>query len=125
MKDFIRKTFGGLKKDYLVRQYFFSILIGGFMLFTFSHSFTEIPRFDQLFLVVVNTAFYPYARWLYETLVGFIFGRTFIVVEGIFFLLAKLATMFICWFLAFIITPIVFLGLWLYFTIQEKNNKTQ
>ncbi|ABE53889.1 conserved hypothetical protein [Shewanella denitrificans OS217] len=68
-------------------------------------------------LLIANTLLYPYSRFVYENVVGFILGRQVFFVNAIFMLVVKLFTMALCWCLAIFIAPIGLL--YLYF----RNSK--
>ncbi|ROZ71270.1 hypothetical protein [Ramlibacter sp. WS9] len=53
-----------------------------------------------------ESASYPYARFLYESIVDFILGRSVFYVNAGVLLLFKLLTMYLCWFGAMPVAPI-------------------
>lgn len=110
MQTIIRKTFGGLSREYYFRQLFFGCLIAGVM-FWFKTA-TYLPTLPLVVGILVNTMLYPYARFVWESIVGFIVGQNMFFFPAIILLGAKLVTMFVCWQMAILIAP---LGLgWLY-----------
>lgn len=118
MNSFFSKTFGGLTKAYYLRQLFFgSLFLLGFSLFL--GSMKGGPPFAVLFVfLLINTLLYPYARFVYESVVGFILGDNVFVVSGMLMLITKYLTMGMCWAAAIFIAP---LGLgYLYFRNSAK-----
>jgi len=64
-------------------------------------------------LLAVNSLLYPYARFVYEGIVGFIMGDNVFVVNAFLMLFTKLITMSICWCMAIFIAPIGLLYLFI------------
>lgn len=119
MHPVIQKTFGGLEPRYYYRHLFFGLLMAIFsMVVTYSNTPMSKPGavIALVFFTVIvslNTFLYPYARFVYESVVGFIVGDTMIFGNLFFMLAIKVATMILCWGLAIFIAP---LGLiYLYF----------
>lgn len=119
MHPVIQKTFGGLSPQYYFRQLFFGLLISSFVFVMALRGKQGIP-FVMLFIVVVNTFLYPYSRFVYESVVGFIIGNNVFFVNAIFMLITKCFTMIMCWSFALFIAPV---GLaYLYFHNNKTNN---
>lgn len=57
-------------------------------------------------VTAINTLLYPYARFVYESVVGFIMGGNVFFVNAFFMLFVKLMTMALCWAGAIFIAPI-------------------
>lgn len=111
MHPVIRKTFGGLSASYYVRNLLFALIFPIFVILVTSRSPQPMPIGMMAFLVVC-TLLYPYARFVYESVIGFVMGNNGFFVNAIFMLFVKLFTMAMCWALAIVIAPI---GLaWLY-----------
>ncbi len=96
MNSFFNKTFGGLTNFYYFRQLFFgSLFLIGFSLFL--GSMKGEPPFAGVFtLLLINTLIYPYARFVYESVVGFILGDNVFLVNGLLMLITKYITMGVC-----------------------------
>jgi hypothetical protein len=77
--------------------------------------------FANTSLAVVSTLLYPYARFVYESVVGFIMGENVFFVNALLMLGAKIITMFVCWFLAIFIAPLGLLYLYWYHSRQPSN----
>jgi hypothetical protein len=113
MKKIFSKTFLGLSKRFLIRQYFFSILIA---IIFFQVQKLHDAIHDGLYgmLVGINTLLYPYSRFVYEGLMDFLIGNNEFTISGIIFLFFKLITITLCWIFAIIIAPIGLLFLYYY-----------
>jgi len=124
MNPIVQKTLGGLTKQYYFRQFFFGCLFLAFFVFiSFSASneaSTAGIALSTWVWFVINTILYPYSRFVYETIVGFIMGEN--VLFGSIFLVmgVKLFTMLLCWFCAIFIAPIGLIYLYFHHTKQEK-----
>lgn len=115
MRDFLSKTLGGLDRSYFLRHLFFGLLITG--LISWSLYSSDPSKWEIIFLFVVCGLLYPYSRFVYESIINFIFGDNVFIVNAFFMLWVKLITMFLCWALSVFIAPIGLI--WLYF----YNNK--
>lgn len=116
MHPVIQKTFGGLTPSYYGRQLFFGcIFLVVFLLATANAGSTP---FGSWLWAFASTFLYPYSRFAYEGVVGFVVGRNLFIVPAVLFVAFKIATMLMCWFLAMVIAP---LGLaYLYFRHSGK-----
>ena len=112
MHPILVKTFGGLSRQYYFRQFFFGLIFPCMMIFAAVNSGHSIPV-SGLSFAIVSTIFYPYSRFVYESVVGFIMGNNVFFVNAFFMLFVKFMTMALCWTMAIVIAP---LGLaYLYF----------
>ena len=118
----IRKTFGGLKWSYLIKQYIFSAILFclTYMLFTIGER--EIGLYELSYFIV-NALLYPYSRWIYEFCVEFITGGNIFIFPMVIFLFAKFFTMYLCWVFAIFVAPIGLIALYIYQTKQEKDTE--
>lgn len=104
MPTWMQKTFGGLSPQYFFRQLFFGGLITAFVIsMTLRTPSTGIGIY---FLVAINTVLYPYSRFVYESIVGFVMGQNVFYLNAIVMLIAKLFTMVLCWSFSIFIAPI-------------------
>ncbi len=120
LKSVLQKTIGGLDKAYYFRHFFFGLVITGILL---APMFLNEKAKTDIALIVVCTIclfLYPFSRFVYESIMDFIFGSNFFLVDGIFFLLMKLITMSLCFVFAPFISVIGFIYLYYYHT----KNKT-
>lgn len=102
-KVFIQKTFGGLNKNYLIRQYLFGLIILIFSIVTYPVSSKNYSFYLFFFIA---WALYPYARFVYESIVNYILGDNIIFSNIILFLFVKIITMFLCFAFSIFIAPI-------------------
>ncbi len=105
MKEFLRCTFGGLKTSYLIRQYIFGVLIAAFY-FNAATSNGQVLSLGTMAMFAINTLLYPYSRFVYESIVGFVLGENTFYVNAILMLIVKAITMVICWGAAIFIAPL-------------------
>ena len=119
MHPIILKTLGGLSRQYYLRQFFFGLLISGFVIFMLSHSPHPLPV-KTIILLIINSLLYPYSRFVYESIVNFIMGDSVFIVNAVLMLFIKLMTMAICWCAAILIAPV---GLaYLYYHHSKADN---
>ena len=105
MHPVIQKTLGGLSAQYYFRQLFFGLVIGVFIFIMSMQGGHSMP-IGILLITVVSTLLYPYSRFVYESIVSFIMGENIFIVNAIFMLAFKFATMALCWAFAIIVAPI-------------------
>ncbi|WP_338107341.1 hypothetical protein [Pseudomonas psychrophila] len=55
---------------------------------------------------IVCTVLYPYSRFVYESVVGYIMGDNVFFVNAILMLMVKVFTMAMCWSLAIFVAPV-------------------
>ena len=123
MPNFIKKTFGGLKTSYLIRQYLFglifaipllSIVIGGFK---YPESIYAIIYIPILWIL------YPYSRFVYESVASYIMGDNIIITDTSIFFVVKLMTMGMCFVFSIFIAPFWLLYLYFQMSKLEKQSK--
>ncbi len=97
------KTFGRLS----TRHYFRQLAFGAIFLIPFLYVATHEDSFpfNLILIFVVNTFLYPYARFVYESIAGFILGDNLFIMNMKFLIIFKLITMALCWSMAIIIAP--------------------
>jgi len=105
MKEFIRKTFGGLNVQYYIRQILFGGIFAAIVIYSMLNNSGSI-ELGMIAFAIINTILYPYSRFVYESIVGFILGDNVFFVNAIFMLFAKIFTMVLCWSFAIFIAPI-------------------
>ena len=105
MHPVIQKTLGGLSLQYYFRQFFFGLMVAAFIFFMSTQGGRSMP-IDMLLITVVSTLLYPYSRFVYESIVGFIMGENVFFVNAIFMLISKFVTMAMCWTFAIFVAPI-------------------
>lgn len=123
MANFLKKTFGGLERSYLFRQYLFGFVFVILILMPISQlklSDTIVPTTIALIL----WGFYPYSRFVYESIIEFIIGDNIIISNIFLFLFLKIMTMGICFFFSVFIAPFGLLYLYFYHSRLEKQSKS-
>lgn len=60
----------------------------------------------MVLFTIVSTILYPYSRFVYESIVGFVMGDNVFYVNAIFMFVTKILTMAMCWVFAIVIAPI-------------------
>lgn len=105
MKEIFFKTFGGLSLKYYVRHFIFGLFISTLLYYALSSTSQGLKVFDY-FMIATSTILYPYSRFVYESLVGYIMGENVFFVNAIMLLVVKLVTMIVCWSFALFIAPI-------------------
>lgn len=105
MHPVIARTFGGLSPQYYFRQFIFGLIFPALMTFVLSRSTHAIPLV-MIGLLAINTLLYPYSRFVYEGVVGFIMGQNVFWVNAFVLLFVKVMTMALCWLFAIFIAPV-------------------
>jgi hypothetical protein len=105
MHTVLEKTFGGLSSRYLFRQYMFGLAVAGFVYAMASHRNNSIGLAATMVLLL-NTALYPYARFVYESVVEFVMGDNVLFASIGLVLAVKIVTIMVCWCFAVMIAPI-------------------
>lgn len=75
---------------------------------------------SAMILFVVSTLLYPYSRFVYEKIVGFVMGDNIFFSSALIIMGVKLFTMLLCWIFAVFIAPVGLLYLYFHHTKQEK-----
>jgi len=114
MHPVLAKTLGGLSRAYYFRQFVFGMAVCAFVLAMaskFGEDWGRVPL-SMLTFYVVCAGLYPYARFVYDSVVDFIMGNTVIAMPLPVMLMVKLFGMLLCFVAAPVIAPV---GLaWLY-----------
>lgn len=114
MHPVLARSFGGLPPGYYVRQLLFGLFFPVFLFLSSTHgkAVLALPLHLQVILAL-DTLLYPYSRFVYESVTGYIVGNTVLVFPAILYGSVKLLTMLFCWGFAFFVAPV---GLvWLYY----------
>jgi hypothetical protein len=121
MHPVLRKTFGGLSAQYYIRNFLFGLIFPVLIYTALTQSKTGGFALGTLLFCVVSSLLYPYARFVYESIMGYIFGNNVFFVNAIMMLTVKLFTMAMCWSMAIFIAPV---GLaYLYFHHSRAVNQ--
>jgi len=122
MHPILAKTVGGLSPAYYFRQLVFGValcviaLLPGFL---GSKEGITIPAVVLAFALLC-TALYPYSRFVYEGIVGFIMGSNVIAMPLPVMLIWKLLTMVLCWAAAIFIAPVGLAYLYWHHSRQQR-----
>jgi len=118
----IQKTFGGLTKAYYLREFLFGLIFTGFIVFLQIQHPKPLSEAVPLFaLVLVHTFLYPYARYVYQSVIDFILGDNIFITAALPALAFKFIMMTICWAFAIFIAPLGLIYLYFYHTKEEKK----
>ena len=115
--DRLKNMFQSLNRDWLIRHYLFGFAFYVFFVFT---SVSQVGRFDAKLLIFLPCALlYPFAMFVYESLVDFIVGDNVFFISGLLMLAWKVVRFFIIWLLA---VPIGLIGfIYLYFVYGRQS----
>lgn len=119
MHPVLAKTFGGLSPQYYIRQFLFGLAFPAFIIFMVSRGSSPI-QFGMIALLVVNTLLYPYSRFVYESVIGYIMGQNTFFLNAFVMLFAKAITMLLCWAFAIFIAPIGLVYLYFHHSRAER-----
>jgi len=61
---------------------------------------------NMMFFIVVSSLLYPYSRFVYESIVGFLMGENVFVAHIVLMLIFKFVTMMVCWVFAIFVAPV-------------------
>ncbi|TVT44434.1 MAG: hypothetical protein FHP94_20435 [Denitromonas halophila] len=119
MRQMLQKTFGGLTGQYYCRQLVFGLLVAGFVVFMSMQGGRSMPATVMLY-IVISTLLYPYARFVYESVIRFIMGDNVFFINTIFMLVTKFFTMSLCWAFALFVAPIGLVYLYFHHSKSEQ-----
>lgn len=112
----LKQMFRSLDRDWLVRHYLFAFAFYAFFVFT---SISQTGKFEtKLLFFLLCALLYPFAMFVYESLVDFIVGDNVFFISGLLMLAWKIFRFIIIWFLA---VPIGLIGfIYLYFVCGRQ-----
>lgn len=119
MASLFWKTLGGLSAAYYFRHFFFGLMFPLITYFGLHDNLYPAPLIATYIFVAVNTLLYPYARFVYESVVHFVLGDSAFYINAGVHLLWKFVTMSCCWFLAMAIAPVGLLYLYIVHSRSE------
>lgn len=120
MHPIIQKTLGGLSKQYFFRNFLFGLVMAVWISFMSTAGWERQMPFPVALFTVLSTLLYPYSRFVYESVVGFILGENFFFVNPVFMLITKIITMAFCFSLAIFIAPVGLIYLYFYHSHAER-----
>ena len=118
MNHFFQKTFGGLSAAYYFRHFLFGLIIYAFFLFVL----WDRVEIRMIVFFTLCQFLYPYSRFVYESIIDYIFGDNIIIANTGLVLLVKFFTIALCWGWSILIAPLGLAYLYYYHTKQEKQN---
>lgn len=121
---FLSKTVGGLDKSYYFRHLVFGVALSALFLFIQSKSNQGI-ELGLISVLIINALLYPYARFVYESIIEFITGGHVFIFSGVMLLvmfMVKFLTMIMCWGFSIFIAPIGLLYLFCYHTKSSQKS---
>jgi len=105
MRSLFAKTFGGLSGPAYLRHFLFGAVLG-VLLIALALSGNHKPNYGFIVFALINTVLYPYSRFVYESVVGYIVGNNQFYWEAKAFLWAKCCTILLCFMFAIFVAPI-------------------
>lgn len=111
------KSFGGFSLQSYIRHFLFGLIFPAIFYWAWSH--TNSPAsIPAILFIALSSLLYPYSRFVYEGIVGYILGENVFFVNALMMLIAKYITMAMCWAFAIFIAPVGLL--YLYFTANKR-----
>ncbi|MBB1554097.1 hypothetical protein HG442_001655 [Candidatus Gracilibacteria bacterium] len=120
-KAIFEKTFGGLSREYYFREFIFGLIFVVLFFYPYYAKGMTIPPIGVILTAILSQILYPYSRFVYHSVMDFIFGNNMFVVNAFLMLILKFLMMMICWFFAIFIAPIGLLYLYYHHTKEEKK----
>ena len=120
-KAIFEKTFGGLSREYYFREFIFGLIFVILFFYPYYVKGMTIPPIGVFLTAILSQILYPYSRFVYHSVMDFIFGNNMFVVNAFLMLILKFLMMMICWFFAIFIAPIGLLYLYYHHTKEEKK----
>lgn len=120
-KAIFEKTFGGLSREYYFREFIFGLIFVVLFFYPYYAKGMTIPLIGVILTAILSQILYPYSRFVYHSVMDFIFGNNMFVVNAFLMLILKFLMMMICWFFAIFIAPIGLLYLYYHHTKEEKK----
>ncbi len=123
----ISKVVGGLSKQYYIRQFLFGCIFAVLFIYLAVHTYSSNINSSTLQLVIsilfaiVYTLLYPYSRFVYESVVGYIMGDNVFFLNIFILMIFKFITMLLCWTFSIFIAPVGMLYLYYYHTKKERE----
>jgi hypothetical protein len=107
MHSFFAKSFGGLNATYYVRQFLFGAAFAALIFWVVGSSPAGLSAKPGLIVyAVINTLLYPYSRFVYESIIGYVMGDNVFFVSAPLMLIVKAMTMSMCWTMAIFVAPV-------------------
>ena len=127
----LQKTFGGLDKAYYFRNLFFALILAGIFVAIQYSGYEMLAKRNvatgveanaanivMYIYIAISALLYPYARFVYESIVNFIMGDNVFFINAFVLLAWKFMIMMMLLLFAIFIAPVGLLYLWYY---HNKN----
>ncbi|MDR2212258.1 MAG: hypothetical protein LBE21_01335 [Pseudomonadales bacterium] len=122
MSSVFTKTLGGLSPRYYLRQFAFGLMLSALLIYLLRRGPEPLSLDLSIYaLIGMNTLLYPYARYVYDSIVKFILGNNVLFLNAVVMLIAKFFTMLLCWFFAIFIAPLGLVYLYLHHGRREEE----
>ncbi|TDU18081.1 hypothetical protein C8E00_1149 [Chromohalobacter marismortui] len=122
MPPILTDTFGGLSRHYYLRQLAFGGGLSALVYFAATQGGGDSVPLAVIPLLALNALLYPYSRFVYEQIIGFVMGDNVFYIPLIIMLPVKLFTIVMCWGWAIFIAPVGLL--YLYFHHRKARRQT-
>ena len=109
------KLLGDYQNNTISGILFLDLFLVAFFVFMLLKGANGIPV-NFLIMLVVNALLYPYSRFVYESVVGFVIGNNVFISSALFMLAVKLFMMVVCFFCVIFIAPVGLVYLYFYWT---------
>ncbi|MBP2621369.1 hypothetical protein ACVRXQ_10630 [Streptococcus panodentis] len=110
--------FKSLDRSWLIRHYLFSFAF--FALLVYLTVSNPRPSYPALFLFLLFSLFYPFAMFVYESIVKLVMGDSIFLIPILVILIWKIVRFFMIWLFSL---PIGIIGLiYLYFAVNRKTD---
>ncbi|MHA6575420.1 hypothetical protein [Pseudomonas yamanorum] len=107
MQSVLVKAFGGLTTSYYIRQLLFGLIFAVLFIAMLASSPGGVwAKSGMIVFALICSLLYPYSRFVYESIVGYIMGENVFFVNALLMLAVKVFTMSLCWSLAIFIAPV-------------------
>lgn len=107
--NFLRKMYSGVDTRYLIKSYFFSIII---LILLFSSADSHTSLFAYIYVVICGLLF-PFATIVWDDFIGTIMGNTILILPLPFMLMWKIFKILILFIFTPIIAPIGFIYIYI------------
>ncbi|MDY5051343.1 MAG: hypothetical protein SPF17_07955 [Candidatus Mucispirillum faecigallinarum] len=123
MLKFIKDTFSSLTISFLIKNYFFGIIIYAiFMYPIFDKSINETIAYDSVIFFTINLILYPFATLIWEELRNMFLGNTMFITQIHVLFIVKIVIKFMVFLMSIIIGPLGILYLWYVRNKYIKSN---
>lgn len=130
VKDTLRKTVGGLSREYYWRHFLTALayIVLPVLAVIYLYDMREVELSPQPYMIVVLVLavfmllVYPYSRFVYDRLVSFIMGDSVFLVNPLLLFFWRFFVFIICMKFSFVLAPAGMIYLYYYHTKQERQS---